>query len=488
MPSIDYDYAPCPTIGRFSNSDAFLRALIGPVGGGKSSGCVVEFPYRALAQRPGPDGVRRTRWVAVRNSYRELSDTTIRTFHQWLPPQYFGRWYETDKRYVIKAFAGCEFEVLFRALDTAEDVKKVLSLDITGGWVNEYREIPWSIIEALQGRCGRYPPRTEGGPTWSGLWMDTNPPDVDHASYRFFEENSWQADFEALMAAGGLPASIKRPEDYAAIFHQPSGYSANAENLANLPEGYYNRLGIGKSAEWKKVYIEGKYGFVSDDKAVYPEYRDDVHLKAVDPVPGRPIIRSYDFGLTPACVFSQLLPDGRWLIFDEMIPEGIMGADRFSDEVLQFSGRSFRGKVDFEDYGDPAGAQRAQTDERTCFEILQSKGIMIEPGEQTLAIRIESVRKPLRMMINGEPAFILHPRCKTIRKGFLGGYHFRRMSTTSERYTNQPDKNKYSHPHDALQYAATILYGGGLRGEPPIDDYPQQDTRSNQGRSKITGY
>lgn len=439
-------------------------------------------------QRPGPDGVRRTRWAVVRNTASQLRDTTIRTFMQWLPPQYFGRFYESDMRYVVKAFENCEFEILFRGLDRPEDAKKLLSLDLTGGWINEVREVPWSIVEALQGRCGRYPPKDQGGCTWSGLWLDTNPPDADSAFYKFFEEESWRADFDDLMRSGGMPATIKGPEDYAAIFHQPSGLSPTAENLPNLPEGYYQRLGIGKSQEWRKVYIQGQYGFVTDDKAIFPEFREEIHLKALDPIPGRVILRGWDWGLTPACSFSQILPDGRWLIFDEMIATG-MGADRFSDEVLEHCSRAFRGSnVLFEDYGDPAGNQRAQTDEKTCFEIVQGKGIMIEPGLQTLAIRLESIRKPLRTLTpNGEPQFALHPRCKTLRKGFLGGYHFRRLATNAERYSTEPEKNNFSHVMDATQYVATILFGGGLTGSPPQDDYPQAP-RNMSGRSSVTGY
>ena len=41
-----------------------------------------------------------------------------------------------------------ELEVIFLALDRPEDVKKLLSLELTGVWVNEAREIPKSIIDA----------------------------------------------------------------------------------------------------------------------------------------------------------------------------------------------------------------------------------------------------------------------------------------------------------------------------------------------------
>lgn len=422
-------------------------------------------------------------------TYAELRDTTIQTFHRWLPPQYFGRWYASDHRYVIKAFANCEIEILFRALDRSEDVKKLLSLDLTGAWLNEVREIPWPIVDAVMGRCGRYPPMEEnGGPTWSGVWMDTNPPDTDTKFYSFFEERDWLPSFEELVRTGALPPGINRPDDFARIFHQPSGMSPRAENLPNLTPGYYARLGIGKSEAWKKVYIDGDYGFVSDDKVVYSEYRDETHLRPVNPVSGLTIERNWDFGLTPCCTFTQSLPTGQWIVFDELMATD-MGIERFSDQVLEHCGRSFRGPVVFDDIGDPAGEARVQTDEKTCFNILHAKGIMIEGGEISETLRLEAMRKPLRMLAgNGEPMFAINPRCRQTRKALLGGYHYRKMPNTANSYTKDPYKNHpFSDLANTLEYRASQKYGSGLTSPFPQDDYPVAP-RPMGGRSKVTGY
>jgi hypothetical protein len=483
---IRYSYTPVPTCATFARSDAFIRGLIGPFGSGKSSACVAEIPRRGQAQAKGRNGVRKTRWAVIRNTFGQLEDTTIPTFHQWLPPAHFGRHYVSDHRYLIKNFEDCEIEVLFRALDRPEHVRNLLSLDLTGAWINEAREIPWAIVEAMQGRVGRFPQQMDGGATWAGIFMDTNPPDTDSRWYKFFEERDWLPHFRELERSASLPPGVRKPEDFAAIFHQPSGLSANAENLANLRPGYYRLLQIGKKREWIKVYVMGEYGFVSDDKAVFTEYSDAIHQKEIEPIPERPIRRGWDFGLTPACSFSQILPNGRFLVFNEMCSES-MGIERFADEVLNHCARSFKGPVEFEDYGDPAGDARAQTDERTCFEILRGKGVDIEAGEVTLAKRLEAVRYPMTRLIDGEPAFILHRRCKNLRKGFLGAYHYRRMATNSERYTTEPEKNEASHIMDALEYDMSRAFGGMLTRDLPRDDYPQ-GAPSDQGRSEVTGY
>ena len=43
-------------------------------------------------------------------------------------------------------------------------------------------------------------------------------------------------------------------------------------------------------------------------------------------------------------------------------------------------------------------------------------------------------------------------------KGFTGGYHYRRLQVSGERYDEKPNKNRFSHIHDALQY---LLLGAG---------------------------
>jgi len=139
----DVDYVASRTLTRFHEDNTFVRGLRGPVGSGKSTGCCWEPILRGMNQEPDRYGVRPTRWVIIRNSYRELVDTTIRTFFDWFPVEY-GVFRQTDMtwRLVRKLEDGTtfDFEVLFRALDKPQDVKKLLSLEVTGGWVNEARE------------------------------------------------------------------------------------------------------------------------------------------------------------------------------------------------------------------------------------------------------------------------------------------------------------------------------------------------------------
>lgn len=226
-------------------SNAFVRTIVGPVGSGKSSGCIMEILRRAAEQAPGPDGLRRTRFAVIRNTYRQLKDTTRKTFEQWIPGA-LGKWHEQDFTFTMR-FADVHCEVLFRALDSPSDVNKVLSLELTGAYFNELRQIPKDVFDAIQGRVGRYPSKIQGGPTWFGVWGDTNPWATTSWGYKLF--------------------SLNRPKSFE-LFEQPGGRAANAENSENLPDGYYERLTEGKDQEWVDEYIDGKYP-ASDRGSVY---------------------------------------------------------------------------------------------------------------------------------------------------------------------------------------------------------------------------
>jgi hypothetical protein len=140
-----------------------------------------------------------------------------------------------------------------------------------------------------------------------------------------------------------------------------------------------------------------------------------------------------------------------------------MGVQRFS-ELLSKHLDEFYGHLNnnlFTAYGDPAGTQRAQTDEKTCLAIVREcANIDVKAAPMNdFTLRRESVAGALNRMIDGRPGFQLSPLCKMLRKGFAGCYHYKRVKVAgSERYHDKPDKNEFSHPHDALQY---LLSGVG---------------------------
>jgi len=427
---IEYE-PPGPVARAFLESDAFVRGIRGPFGSGKSTVCCVDILNRALEQKPGPDGVRRSRWAIIRNTYPELKTTTIKTWHGIVPPN-IGRWVDTGPPTHFLSGDDLDVEVLFLALDSPADIKKLLSMDLTGAWINEAREVPKGVLDGLTARVGRYPGQAIGGPTWFGVLMDTNPPDSDHWWYRLAEE--------------------QKPEGFQ-FFAQPSGLSPAAENAQNLPTGYYARLCAGKTDDWIKVYVHGEYGFVQDGKPVYPEYSDSIHCAREPLVPMAGVATiGLDFGLTPAATFHQKDARGRVYAFHELVCES-MGATNFARELAGEMAK-FPQVTQWAIVGDPAGEQRAQTDERTVFQVLIANGIHARPARTNdFTLRRDAVGNALSRLIDGKPGYTISPTCVRLRKAMAGGYCFRRIQVSGDRFKDVPDKDMNSHVAESAQYA-----------------------------------
>ena len=86
------NYIAPRTVSGFMQSDARRRVIMGPFGSGKSSGCVIEITRRAMMQKRGRDGFRRSRWAIVRNTMPQLRDTTMKTWFEWFPDGTIGHW------------------------------------------------------------------------------------------------------------------------------------------------------------------------------------------------------------------------------------------------------------------------------------------------------------------------------------------------------------------------------------------------------------
>lgn len=475
MPTLDYTSAG-PVLSRFLRSDSFVQAIRGPVGSGKSVGCAIKILRVGCQQAPDKDKVRKTRWAVVRNTYAELKTTTIKTWREWFNDDWGKFTWSAPYTHMIRVAlpdkTTLEIEVIFLALDRPEHVKKLLSMELTGVWINEAREITKPIVDACTMRVGRYPSQRDTGPTWFGVIMDTNSPD---------EQHWWAIMSGECLAPEYMTAEEKlllvKPDDWE-FFTQPpamfetlndegdlKGYELNEarENATGCTADYYTKIMTGKDRRWIKVYILNKYQTLTDGKAVFPTFRREttVAKSPINPVPEIDVIVGIDFGRTPSAIFCQQFPNLRWTVFHELLATD-MGAARFAGvirrEILSLG-------IDGEDwnvrfYGDPAGEAKSQTDENTPFMILRANGVpAIRAPSNDVSVRLEAVEGVLGRMCDGLPGLLISPTCPNLIAGFEGGYQYRRIQSSGEaKYDDKPDKNRFSHPHDGLQYA---LLGGG---------------------------
>jgi hypothetical protein len=472
---LNLDFSTSPIVWKFLQSKAFVRGIMGPVGSGKSYACCAEIMMKAVQQKPSPvDGIKYSRFAIVRNSYPMLKTTTIKTWIDLFPESTFGPllWTPPITHHIRlparDGAAGIDCEVIFLALDQPKDVRKLLSLELTGAWVNEARELPKAVIDGLTHRVGRYPTKRDGGASWHGIIMDTNPMDDDHWWFRMAEKEKMSGAYkwDFFRQPGGVQEAdvAELPENPEANDHIYSAGrwwkpNAKAENTSNLPGGYYQQMLLGKNLDWIRCYAEGKYTYVQEGRPVWPEYDDNLMSQDLDYEPNLPIQVGLDFGLTPAAVIGQKHPSGAWHVLHEIVTFD-MGLERFGQQLLGELNARFP-KAQIMIWGDPAGMQRDAIYEVTAFDHLRTLGLRAQPTPSNdFKVRRESAAAPMQRLISGKPGLLVDKSCKLLRKSLAGGYHFKRVSVGSgqERFRDAPNKNEHSHVGDAFGY---LLLGGG---------------------------
>lgn len=460
------NYSPVPSTIPFLTSSEFINMIIGPVGSTKTTAGIYKIAYEAKKVAPCKDGIRRSRYVWIRQTVQQLQDTSIPDFLKAFPDGQAGAFEKTNKKFILR-FDDVECEVLFRGLDDSDDVRRLLSLQLTGAICEEFRELNPDVYEVLQTRVGRYPDgmmvphRPEWGLDAKGnprqgcvddqgrsvdkLWMMSNPPDYD--SY-------WQR-------------AISNPTDNMHVTIQPSGMSEEADWIPMLKSGYYENMAKGKSEDWIDVYIHAKFGKSLSGKPVFRCFNRDTHV-AKEPVnfyPQSMLVIGVDAGLNPTAVVTQQSYDGRVLVLDAITgEEGGMGALRFIRERLKpmlaekYPGMSSAIVID------PAAFQRAQTDERCVADMFKQEGFAVRPAAtNSIAARLAAVEKYMTRTVEGKSAFLIDPSASLLIQSLAGKYRYK---TNAKGVTD--DKPEKSHPYsdvaDALQYACLHHDGGEIFG------------------------
>jgi hypothetical protein len=462
-------------------STAHVQIICGPVGSGKSKTCGLKLWAIANAQKPGPDGIRRTRFAVVRSTYPQLRTTTLRTWLDTFPEQIYGAFKWTQPPTQIVRWGDVEMQVDFLALDKPEDISKLRSGEYTGFFFNELQYFIKEIFDEATSRAGRYPAIKDGGPTWHGVVADMNVPDQDHwialmqgmvpwpEGMLDDERNAlaWPLQWDFFIQPPGL-IEVRR-EDGVVI-----GYDDNpqAENLKWLPPGYYGGLIAGKSRAWIKSRVLNEIALVVDGEPVWPAFRRELHVAKdiLHPVPGHPIWIGADFGRSPAVLFGQTV-NNRVSILEEMQGSNI-SAVGFAPLVKRRLEQKYFGYT-FVAYGDPKGQDKSQSDERTAYDIFRSHGIDMKPAPvkmNNVETRIAAVDYILGQLYDGRPRLQISPSCRTLIAGMEGGYCYDRKVRSSEIKT-EPSKNRFSHLCDSLQYLCIALgEGRAMVGLTPLNE------------------
>jgi hypothetical protein len=447
------NYTPGPTGARFLASRSFAKLICGPVGGGKSTVALMDLVQRSVNQAPFK-GVRRTKHAILRNTVAQLKTTVKPMMETWLVTMTggsMGQWRLTDGvfevRFKLPDNTVVHSEFMLLAADTPDDVRRLLSLEVSSAWVEEAREVDSEVFSGLQGRVNRYPARIAGGVTYPGVICSTNPPPVGGFWHEFMVKPPGNAEIfiqpPALLSDGAL-----NPE---------------AENLENLAEGYYDNLIEGKTEDWVNVYLKNEFGQGDTGRPLYRgTFKKSFHVASG---PLRPIIQTtsplvvgMDNGLTAAAGIMQTDARGRVNVLAESyVPDGeTMGVESFLDRLLipklrnkfpTFSPANILFVLD------PACFQRSQINEKTIAQAVMQRGYkVIRAVTNDPERRVQAVEGLLMRQVDGAAGFLIDPECTHIIAALEWGHRYKKMTNGINSTT--VEKNFWSHIGDAVQYGA----------------------------------
>lgn len=231
-----FDYVAPTTIAKFMRSDASVRILVGPAASGKTVGCFAEILRRCVDAPLREDGLRHSKWAIVAPQKAALQDCAIAPWLNWMGN--LGNFKASDKKFSF-IFSDVRADVLFYGLDDKDDIIRLLNTEFTAAFMVGTSQFTAEDLLLVLYRTCRYPSARCGPTQWGGVILETTKPDEGTTLYALVHSKP-QPDGETIAAE---------------VFWQPSALSDLAENTENLPDGYYQRIAEGRSAEWVEKFL-----------------------------------------------------------------------------------------------------------------------------------------------------------------------------------------------------------------------------------------
>lgn len=461
-----------------------LRLFSGPIGCGKTSALFQDNTFfLPMLQPPDPgDGVRRFKHTVVHRNYRRLWSGPIPTFFKVVPVAERDWTGSKDgpAAHILRTkhpTDGGLIEVIteFGAIGDLDAETFARGYETTRVSLMEADQLAPDVLEWMEGRTGRYPKRKGGSfPRFRGVDMDMNAPE-----FGSWPEPYLDGDHPEWNIFSAPPAVIETG---------PGAFRPNpeAENLDNLPPGYYATEG--KQTWYIRRMLQNKRGIDPKGAPVYEEFDPHRHVAAVElePDPSLPLGIAFDQGLYPAGVIGQRTGDGRIRFIEEIVAAPGTGPTRFGEIVnatlshprYAAWGASERNAVvrraeQIMAGADPAGffggdqQSEAAEDREWVVKLARVTKLRIRPACAHRYNRPSIRQDPLKKLMtrrdgHGEFFQMCPLKCRTLRRGYAAGYQW---STVKEahgsgvRVVRTIKKNEFSHPCEAGEYLVMMLGG-----------------------------
>lgn len=497
---------PGPVAAAYIRSAGPIDAITGPSGSGKTVATVFKLVRFAVnIVPPTTAGVVKVRGFVLRDNYRALYRTTLRSWFQWFPPTFPGSEFlggadrpaqHRLKLSTVRVINGVrrevpvELEMDFFAVGDVAIEELLKGYEATFGWANEGDLLHERVIPFAYDRTGRYPSRVElpsGTALPRMVAVDFNPPAPNHPLWRACTTGSFQKEKPEDPLDAALMAALPERDTAAAavnFFHQPSGLSREAENRAGKPYEDYVRAAAVLTENDVRRFVYGLPGYALDGKPVYAREFDRKRHIAPGTLPvitGLPLHIGFDQGGSPAAILFQVSSHGQVRVYRELFLGQGVGYTRFLQALIPIlTAPPFRGLPPGNYTADPAGFYGA---DKVAGELAWAQSISAGLGHPVYpastnepATRLEAVRLRLSYQVDATtPGFIVDPAgCPLLVEGFEAEYKYQKLNEkAATTYAETPFKNKHANVHDALQYgvlgvftAATIISEAAQAGRP----------------------
>jgi hypothetical protein len=508
---LSFEHAP--TLDRASLSKASFRCVEGPVNSGKSVWSLSEVLGKAMTMPRCNDGIRRSKFLVVRDSYPNLESSTIPTWLQWVKEDIYGKLTGSEPKVHHLNFMDVECTIVFRAfsLDNLEKaIKDLRSTEWTGAWINEGQFMPLALVKEIYSRTGRFPAKKDCPKYDRRKWavMDMNAPAFKNFWGYLMRgkepmPKDWTAEqrYEYMMPEDW--EFLEQPAAVLEIRDEKGGFirfdvNPEAENLFWTGEDSIKQEMSGRSYNDVRRDLMNKVVPMTKGFPRYTNFQTRLHVgKNLKPDPNYPIIAGYDPGVH-GCVHLMQKIEDRWIVYHSILADG-KGASNLADKVLDVLNTKFPFWVEtgFIGWGDPYGDVRfgagrdSDRQEDTAFEIFKAKGMPFKsPSPKDNPSMRREIGKNVLVTLSdtGGPRLLIDENdAAPLIAAYDGGCTMKSQQTKDGMRVEElvDKKNPLADVMEAAEYA---FWGGGEKANvvTPMGHEPPKPTRYT-GRAKSKG-
>lgn len=410
------------------------------MGEGKSAGLVMAVWFYTL-HNPGAN------CVIIRDTWVNVRDTTQKEFFKWFPEDIAGRYLKSEKLFTWnKDVTGLEGTVTFMGMDDEADATKLQSRfygmfgmdepSPAAGTGGIHKTVFTTALTRLR----------QPGMQWYAAKLAQNNPDESHWTYEMFVEPGTE---------GFTHFQTQTPE-----------------NISHLPPGYYEQMAkdLSDRPDLQRRFVQGEFGFQQLGQPVCPLWNDQTHLAVgLEPMKGLDLWLSWDGGLTPVCVISQVHPSGVLMVLDAISETHGGTYQLIEDQVIPLLETRYADCLTrIKHTGDPTleTPDQSNSNNSPVRQIKKLIGGSWRKGAKELAPRVDPLNRRLSLLGPAGKGMVIvdRQRAKGVWHALRGGWHYPVHSGGN--VGASPVKN---HPHsdfgDAIGYlCGTLFPRGEVRG------------------------